>query len=156
MKVSEIRTAQDVVDYVLPHLAAQGWEPSRQDIEDSDINNNGCAYRGRNGAKCAVGFFIPDALYDPAFESENANTLCIYVKEGELFNFLQTFKDVLYALQNWHDNDMISEDVESSLHNLAADLMAQGLKVKIVMEEGHYENIAPMELEWEADLVTEG
>jgi hypothetical protein len=33
------------------------------------LNGKSCAYRGINGAKCAVGMFIPDSMYDTKMEN---------------------------------------------------------------------------------------
>ena len=41
----------------------------------SYVNNDGCCYRGPNGAKCAVGVLIPDELYRPEMEDWSVTSL---------------------------------------------------------------------------------
>jgi hypothetical protein len=39
------------------------------------IGRYGCSYRGDGNTCCAVGMLIPDALYDPRFESTSVSSL---------------------------------------------------------------------------------
>lgn len=55
-------TLQQIFDKALFAIRAQGG-PSMRETEPEL-----CAYRGANGAKCAIGHFIPDSAYDPAFD----------------------------------------------------------------------------------------
>lgn len=51
--------SQAVFNTVAEHLLRQGRK---------SLDNFACAYRGENGAKCAVGVVIPDTLYEPEIE----------------------------------------------------------------------------------------
>lgn len=51
--------AQEIFDTVAKHLFKQGCRAE---------GPSGCAYRGKNGLKCAVGIFIPDEVYDPRMD----------------------------------------------------------------------------------------
>lgn len=55
-----MRTAQQIFDIVVQHLRKQG--------ERSLSKKGGCAYRGANGLKCAVGVLIPDYKYKASLE----------------------------------------------------------------------------------------
>lgn len=60
---------QEIFNKVVTHLAQQG-------VQSIDINTRtdeyagDCAYRGDNGAKCAVGCLILDQFYRPEIEGE--------------------------------------------------------------------------------------
>jgi hypothetical protein len=60
-----------------------------------------CAYRGDNGAKCAVGMFIPDELYKSEMEGllDRLSEL-----EPRLKNVMPLDVDGLLSLQGSHDN----------------------------------------------------
>jgi hypothetical protein len=57
---------QAIFDKVTTHLLEQG-RPA--------MNEHGCAYRGEDGTKCAIGCLIPDDLYMPAFEEKSVNLI---------------------------------------------------------------------------------
>jgi hypothetical protein len=54
-------TNQEIVNFVAEKLRAQNG---------SSTSHCGCAYRGENGRRCAVGWLIPDELYKPFMENE--------------------------------------------------------------------------------------
>jgi len=60
-------TNQEIFDKVWNHFVVNKGPAS--------FNNESgmCKYRGDNGAKCAVGLFIPDEDYDPKIENYTAN-----------------------------------------------------------------------------------
>ncbi len=88
-------TNQEVFDTVVNHLRQQG----QQCVSDDD--EIGCAYRGPNGMKCAVGALIPDELYDEAFEGKN-----VYQDEiGLVLRDLGIERGLAAELQNIHDRD---------------------------------------------------
>ena len=62
-------TNQQIFNKVAKHLLKQGRRAR---------DGNGCAYRGENGTKCAVGCLIPDALYDDRLEGSSVR----YVGDG--------------------------------------------------------------------------
>lgn len=59
-------TLQQVFDDAYTGIAAQGFERSVCLSESGEIT--GCAYRGSNGRKCALGHCIPDSRYTSALE----------------------------------------------------------------------------------------
>lgn len=56
-------TKQEIVDLVVPSLL-------KQNMRSTMVTGNAqhCAYRGKGGLKCAVGFLIPDDIYDKSME----------------------------------------------------------------------------------------
>lgn len=58
-------TPQEAFDSTVRHLKAQGCAAT---------NDAGtCVYRSPTGLKCAMGFHIPDELYNPEFEGKSAS-----------------------------------------------------------------------------------
>lgn len=89
-------TNQEVFNKVAKHLLTQNKKS--QDIEQQ------CLYRGPYGLKCAIGFLIPDELYDPKYETNGVFGL----KEmGFDFNIINIdwyqSSELLGALQRVHD-----------------------------------------------------
>lgn len=72
---------------------------------DDTIEETKCQYRGEDGAKCAVGWLIPDDLYNPHMEGKTV--LRLFVDHPELQEE-PTFKAwtsyLLCELQEMHDN----------------------------------------------------
>ena len=85
-------TKQEVYDTVCAHLAQQKTR--------SHLDGQGCAYRGREGRKCAVGCLISDDEYSPDMECKIVGTLSCY---GELPDRLRPFVHLLRELQKAHD-----------------------------------------------------
>ncbi len=75
-----------------------------------------CCYRRGDGARCAVGIFIPDALYSEALEGCTVEELLNKVPELE---YLAPNVVLLCALQRAHD---VSSDasLEKALRYVAA------------------------------------
>ena len=46
----------------------------KQEYVKSYLGGRGCAYRGQHGLKCGIGHAIPDACYDPLFDSSGHST----------------------------------------------------------------------------------
>lgn len=61
-------TLQQLFDTVVSHLRKQGRK-------STDETTHMCAYRGSDGAMCAIGALIPDSLYDPRMENMRVRTL---------------------------------------------------------------------------------
>lgn len=94
---------QAVFDATVRHLAAQGGPSLRR--------NDGtwtCMYRGNEGRKCSVGFWIPDEAYDRRMEktpiTEAVNSKVI---QAALPGPMRTRRILvlLESLQQAHDND---------------------------------------------------
>lgn len=98
-------TNQEIFDRVYVHLLTQNAK------SEASI---GCAYRGDNGRKCAIGCLIPDEVYKPDFEGispevlgeappigpcqeaffEALLSLGFSIKQGAFLNSLQLIHDV--------------------------------------------------------------
>lgn len=93
--LTDLRTDKDVFDYVSSFLLNQNKRSSIDDI--------GCAYRGYNGEKCAIGCIIADEFYQSKFESQSvydldiqsaiANSLPNYSLNDYFLNKLQSLHD---------------------------------------------------------------
>lgn len=64
-------------------LAAQEWQQSR--IAEG---SPGCAYRGFDGRRCAVGVLIPDEIYSVDIEGDIDEALYAIHKRGDLHAFI--------------------------------------------------------------------
>lgn len=79
----------------------------RQGERSMDRTNSTCRYRGRNGTKCAIGYLIPDNMYQKTFEGMDIRTLIIndvlrFTDEDVTMEFLQ-------ELQYAHDCSSITK-----------------------------------------------
>lgn len=84
---------EDVIAQTFAHLIVQA---------ERSIKTNGsmCRYRGKDGLKCAVGFWIPDEKYDPEIEGRSASSsLVVACLPPEIAEHT----DVLLSLQHFHD-----------------------------------------------------
>lgn len=72
-----------------------------------------CLYRGPEGKKCAVGLFIPDDLYNSAFE--NRSYFALTNKNPELLKFMPLNAESMDALQFVHDTSKIETTKEEIL-----------------------------------------
>ncbi|MFG1501661.1 hypothetical protein ABMA70_15740 [Halobacteriovorax sp. XZX-3] len=90
---------QTIFNMVLQHLARQNQAAMNPETE-------GCAYRGGENTKCAVGYLIAESSYYEEFEGQTVGDSAVdeAVKEsvGELT--LSAF-DMLARLQSIHDGD---------------------------------------------------
>lgn len=66
-------TAQQIFDRVATHLLTQGRRSLR--YKPGSSLPDGCAYRGADGLKCAIGCLIPDEVYDPRMEGRKVHDL---------------------------------------------------------------------------------
>jgi hypothetical protein len=89
---------QEVFDTSVAGLASQGFNMS--------ISSDGsCAYRGKDGCRCPIGWLIPDELYSPNMENILIGGLLYgkyYPNLVELFSPTISAQD-LAALQYRHD-----------------------------------------------------
>ena len=91
-------TAQEVFDYVIGHLVSQGKQSIQMEGGES------CAYRGDNGAKCAVGVLIPDEVYNDVMEGDSVDGLIENFPRECMITGIKKHKDILNSLQNMHDS----------------------------------------------------
>lgn len=94
---------QDLFDKVADHLLTQG----ARSINLIDVSGDmGCAYRGEDGLKCAIGALIPDEFYSRHIEGKGVGSFA--VKEVLLRCGVGTDRstlDLLKALQDMHDKE---------------------------------------------------
>lgn len=91
-------TNQEVFYKVVMHLRQQGKQ-SLRDIQHEFESN--CAYRGKDGLKCAIGCLIKDSEYYPSMEGKGIDNL---LRE---FSSLRRYKssfNLLAQLQCIHDS----------------------------------------------------
>jgi hypothetical protein len=90
-------------DFVMKSMIEQ----SRPSLNEGIHGTLACAYRGKNGTKCAAGFFIPDELYSEKIEGKNLLDSSV--------NQLKCFKgkslSLLLYMQQAHDTS--SEDLDN-------------------------------------------
>ena len=71
------------------------------------INKDVCRYRGISGAKCAIGMFIPDAIYHEGMENSDVETVT--------FNYPQIVKHCpLNSLEGLRHFQMTHDESEES------------------------------------------
>ena len=87
---------QQVFDQIAEHLLTQSSK-SRQTIENSGCSSR-CAYRGDEGAKCAIGVLIPDEEYRGDMESKAVYSVVTQfyglLLDEKVTNFLQMFQGI--------------------------------------------------------------
>jgi hypothetical protein len=112
---------QDILDVCAAHLMAQ----ARPSLLPSRLGEHVCAYRGEDGTRCAVGVFIPDALYSPdleGFDAEHVLLACGLISEREQRGSDRL--DLLGHLQTLHDGAILHADDPA----LVRRLWARGLR----------------------------
>lgn len=109
-------TLQQIFDQTLEKLNQTGR------VQSVAIGGK-CAYRGNDGAKCAVGLWIPDDMYNPSWENMGMYGLSMcndFVEmmasvginthpqstEGELLNDLQRFHDNYLGPRNSYESQI--------------------------------------------------
>lgn len=92
---------QEAYDIVVAHLFTQGRRAYDED--------NGCLYRGPNGAKCAVGVLIPDEQYNPAMEGCSVGGL-VGSSGYKIPSVVRRNADLMQALQSVHDDCCVQEN----------------------------------------------
>lgn len=94
-------TKQSMIDHIKKEFKGQSFIDLIDD--DGDLADRVCAYRGEKGAKCAVGMFIPDGLYDRALEGTGAVAL-INIDTPALQNRMPLEATDMESLQCVHDD----------------------------------------------------
>ena len=103
--------AQEVFDQVKNHLLTQ----NKKSLLPNEIRylGNGCAYRGENGLKCAVGCLIGDDEYTSGIEGMEWASIATGRR-------ILNHKNMIIDLQNAHDTFNKIEDLVIDLKNIAA------------------------------------
>ena len=104
------RLRQDVLDRVATHMLTQKRRsllPDDADPECPDAMTR-CAYRGADGAKCAVGCLIPDELYTRDLEGHGVGSDVVrpvLLRALNVHGFLlRNIRPMLRRLQSLHDS----------------------------------------------------
>jgi hypothetical protein len=108
-------TAQEVFDRVAVALLKQDAYSKLSELDRVLIANpkfNGCAYRGLNGCRCAVGHLIADEHYRPTLEGQPVMTAQVQtallasgaLSYGDTEDVMNTKVRLLRAMQHTHDN----------------------------------------------------
>jgi hypothetical protein len=120
---------QAVVEKVLKHL----WDQGRVSYDPS---LNGCAYRGEDGTKCAIGILIPDDIYSFDMEGKNFHQLCQQYDVVAALPEIKAIKQVGEVMQQLHDNLQGRSDFRKRLRHNAQEWLADyGLTVNLPTEE---------------------
>jgi hypothetical protein len=99
---------QEIFDRTVRHLHQQGG-PAKTELvsRSSGHTMQACAYRGRNGTKCAVGYWIPDDQYNGIIEGHaltGHDSLASPLRRLPEELRTQDAVDLLRGLQTAHDN----------------------------------------------------
>lgn len=95
-------TKQDIFDKVARHLLTQKVKSMKPRLT---MDGEMCAYRGDSGTSCAVGCLIPDDLYDPKMEGNDAVGLFSrFPKVEKLLG--KDNESLLSDLQRIHDSSL--------------------------------------------------
>ena len=110
-------TNQEIFDKALFGIRGQGYQRSVSDF--------GCAYRGHNGLKCAVGHCIDDEtamLWDEKFKYHNGLDYIYMVDFGTFKKHFEPYQiNLLAFLQTAHDcilRDSV-KDFETNMKHIA-------------------------------------
>jgi hypothetical protein len=124
-------TDQQVYDFVKEKLIEQKIPSVGSD------NGNGCAYRGHDDAKCAIGHLIPDEDYSSEMENKGVGRLLDYLQSIDYIGTQRPYikEYFLSRLQGVHDmavqfstvggNKSYLELLEAYLENLAVERKLQ-------------------------------
>jgi len=111
-------TRREIFEKIKKHLLSQGKQSMKEELV-----GNGCAYRGEDGLKCAIGCLIPDELYSLEIERDIVDLRSHYkffwipfIKHLGIEDSDETIH-FLSDLQRIHDHEKV-EDWESSFDEL--------------------------------------
>lgn len=100
-------TKKKMLNHIKKNFAGKSLLKVRS-LEHPEVD---CAYRGADGAKCAIGMFIPDILYRAEMEGKGAHVLC--GMEPKLKSKLPLEPYALTYLQEVHDDSEPDETLNS-------------------------------------------
>lgn len=107
------KSRQRVFDKALAHLRAQ---------KKLSMGYIGCAYRGDEGAKCAIGIFIPDGKYSKSMEGKRVD--CDVVFPALSKSVSETGYQFLSDIQNYLHDDVPDSDFHAGMERSAKELAA--------------------------------
>lgn len=102
----DLKYEQEIFDRVVNHLRTQ--QAVSRSAEVGPMGKPGCAYRGDNGLKCAVGCLISDNAYSPFIEGEPVSAGMVrraLLRSG--VRMTTRLEAVLSQLQAVHDTEQI-------------------------------------------------
>lgn len=116
---------QDMFEFVFKKL----YQQNRRSVD----SNTSCSYRGFDGARCAVGWLIPDEIYSPEMEGYKISGIVgkysltdnIYGLPSEITQNL----NFLASLQGAHDWKII--DYENFREGLCKTFKSVGIEYKL-------------------------
>ena len=94
-------TKQELLDIVYKHLMSQNAK-SMMVVE----GGFSCAYRGKDGLKCAIGILIADEDYRADMERLAAQNL---LAKGACLRHLAVHHELIAALQHIHDYRLVED-----------------------------------------------
>ena len=109
----------ELVKFVRDKLLAQGkksWLVKLCDSGSGDVIKD-CAYRGKDGLKCAAGWLIPDDMYKTDFESCGWRAVVSENPELQFATPKHPFKDkLILEMQEIHDFKEVNQWEEEYNH----------------------------------------
>ncbi len=126
-------TDEEIIVETAAFLIYQGERSNSSDLK--------CLYRGPNGFKCAVGYWIPDEDYVPSMEMNGiVNMLPILEISGkskpEFIKFLKDHVEILNLLQKVHDSMSLggfsSADRKTVIYPGGLESLFKALKPRIL------------------------
>lgn len=105
------RTRQEIFNVAYRGLASQGFRQS--------LGEYGCAYRGDNDSRCAIGWCIPDANYKEKFDRSNFGLTVLHGDVQAAANISWTEEQFGRALQHVHDDHDEPKDLKAALEEFA-------------------------------------
>jgi hypothetical protein len=107
-------TKQEIFDKVYRWFAVDGNQRS------FDTQRGLCAYRGKNGARCAVGVLIPDNEYSSRFEGDSVMVLLGREKCSPTLKAISEGNERFLAeLQRAHDEATNHDRLTAALRSVA-------------------------------------
>lgn len=105
----KLPAAQEVFNIIVAHLFKQNRRAQNAD-------GDGCAYRDGE-LRCAVGVLIPDDLYSPNLEGNDAQHIIKYFLKSGIADWVE-HEELLGVLQKIHDNCDTLDDGTFDQENL--------------------------------------
>jgi len=96
-------TAQELFDIVYKHLTSQNAKSMMAATWEGGLS---CAYRGKDGLKCAIGILIADEDYRADMERLAAQNL---LAKGACLSRLAVHHELIAMLQHIHDYRLVED-----------------------------------------------
>lgn len=123
-QLSELVTDEDIFEYVTSCLIKQG----DKSILGGEDENYGCAYRGINNTKCAVGHLIDDLYYDNIIENLTIYDDRVQRRVKLSLPLWELNEDMLSKMQNVHDQYQVEQwEVQFSRFQFSSERKFEGV-----------------------------